>query len=172
MPNMPVFTPPQSRAGGPTRSTISHSPRTATVILGPRLAESNRCWPREDADLGDCVHARTGNQEPRCQSPTLKLSPPRKLPAASSRCGTRRRTELSAERLPRPLPMRLGDLEGALAVRVEDKRQGRPSCMICHRCRNYAARGSESWSRKSEQGDKWSFCLTAGTLCPANQERP
>jgi hypothetical protein len=25
--------------------------------------------------------------------------------------------------------------------------------------------------KKSEQGDKWSFCLTAGTLCPANQER-
>ena len=22
------------------------------------------------------------------------------------------------------------------------------------------------------QDDKWSFCLTAGTLCPANQERP
>jgi hypothetical protein len=31
---------------------------------------------------------------------------------------------------------------------------------------------SQSWSRKSEQGDKWSFCLTAGTLCPANQEKP
>jgi hypothetical protein len=30
----------------------------------------------------------------------------------------------------------------------------------------------QSWSRKSEQGDKWSFCLTAGTLCPANQEKP
>src|SRR6266568_6418549 len=30
----------------------------------------------------------------------------------------------------------------------------------------------ESWSRKSEQGDKWGFCLIAGTLCPANQERP
>ena len=30
----------------------------------------------------------------------------------------------------------------------------------------------QSWSRKSERGDKWSFCLTAGTLCPANQERP
>jgi hypothetical protein len=29
----------------------------------------------------------------------------------------------------------------------------------------------ESRSRKSAQGDKWSFCLTAGTLCPANQER-
>jgi hypothetical protein len=29
----------------------------------------------------------------------------------------------------------------------------------------------QSWSRKSEQDDKWSFCLIAGTLCPANQER-
>jgi hypothetical protein len=28
----------------------------------------------------------------------------------------------------------------------------------------------ESRLRKSEQDDKWSFCLTAGTLCPANQE--
>ena len=27
-------------------------------------------------------------------------------------------------------------------------------------------------SRKSAQDDKWSFCLTAGTLVPANQERP
>jgi hypothetical protein len=26
--------------------------------------------------------------------------------------------------------------------------------------------------RKFGQGDKWSFCLTAGTLWPANQERP
>ena len=32
--------------------------------------------------------------------------------------------------------------------------------------------GSESRSRKSAQDDKWSFCLTAGTLWPANQERP
>jgi len=30
----------------------------------------------------------------------------------------------------------------------------------------------ESRSRKSAQDDKWSFCLTAGTLCPSNQERP
>jgi hypothetical protein len=29
----------------------------------------------------------------------------------------------------------------------------------------------ESWPQGSEQDDKWSFCLTAGTLCPANQER-
>jgi nucleoside-diphosphate-sugar epimerase len=30
----------------------------------------------------------------------------------------------------------------------------------------------QSRSRKSAQGVKWSFCLTAGTLLPANQERP
>jgi len=30
----------------------------------------------------------------------------------------------------------------------------------------------KSRSRKSAQCDKWSFCLTAGTLWPANQERP
>jgi hypothetical protein len=28
----------------------------------------------------------------------------------------------------------------------------------------------ESRLRKSEQEDRWSFCLTAGTLCPTNQE--
>ena len=31
---------------------------------------------------------------------------------------------------------------------------------------------AESRPRKSAQDDKWSFCLTAGTLWPANQERP
>ena len=34
------------------------------------------------------------------------------------------------------------------------------------------ANPKQSWSRKSAQDDKWSFCLTVGTLCPANQERP
>ena len=29
----------------------------------------------------------------------------------------------------------------------------------------------QSRPQESEQDDKWSFCLTAGTLCPANQER-
>jgi len=29
----------------------------------------------------------------------------------------------------------------------------------------------QSRLRKFEQVDKWSFCLTAGTLVPANQER-
>jgi hypothetical protein len=28
----------------------------------------------------------------------------------------------------------------------------------------------ESRPRKSGQDDRWSFCLTAGTLCPSNQE--
>ncbi len=31
--------------------------------------------------------------------------------------------------------------------------------------------GVQSWPQESEQDDKWSFCLTAGMLCPANQER-
>jgi putative transposase len=37
----------------------------------------------------------------------------------------------------------------------------------------FAARPNQgqSRSRKSAQDDKWSFCLTAGTLCPTNQER-
>jgi hypothetical protein len=26
--------------------------------------------------------------------------------------------------------------------------------------------------RNFAQGDKWNFCLTTGTLVPANQERP
>jgi hypothetical protein len=30
---------------------------------------------------------------------------------------------------------------------------------------------AESRPRESEQDDKWNFCLTAGTLCLANQER-
>jgi tripartite-type tricarboxylate transporter receptor subunit TctC len=30
----------------------------------------------------------------------------------------------------------------------------------------------QSRPQESAQGDKWSFCLTAGTLCPSNQEKP
>lgn len=36
--------------------------------------------------------------------------------------------------------------------------------------RDYAT--EQSRPQESEQDDKWSFCLTAGTLCPVNQERP
>jgi hypothetical protein len=31
---------------------------------------------------------------------------------------------------------------------------------------------AESRFRKFAQDDKWSFCLTAGRVVPANQERP
>jgi hypothetical protein len=34
-----------------------------------------------------------------------------------------------------------------------------------------AEEGNESRPQESERDDKWSFCLTAGTLCPANQEK-
>jgi len=47
-----------------------------------------------------------------------------------------------------------------------------PPKMMLGPCRGGAVRlGEESRSRKSAQDDKWSFCLTAGTLCAANQER-
>ena len=36
----------------------------------------------------------------------------------------------------------------------------------------YLMGNAKSRSRESAQDDKWNFCLTAGTLCPANQERP
>jgi hypothetical protein len=29
---------------------------------------------------------------------------------------------------------------------------------------------TQSRPRKSGRDDRWSFCLTAGTLCPSNQE--
>jgi hypothetical protein len=32
-------------------------------------------------------------------------------------------------------------------------------------------KGSKSWFRNFGQDDKWNFCLTTGTLVPANQER-
>jgi hypothetical protein len=35
-----------------------------------------------------------------------------------------------------------------------------------------AVKSKESRTRNSAQDDRWNFCLTAGTLCPANQERP
>jgi hypothetical protein len=37
---------------------------------------------------------------------------------------------------------------------------------------NGSFQDAQSRFRKSAQDDKWSFCLTVGTLCPANQERP
>jgi hypothetical protein len=42
---------------------------------------------------------------------------------------------------------------------------------ITAQCVRHQHRQRESWFRKSAQGDRWSFCLTAGTLCLTNQER-
>jgi hypothetical protein len=37
--------------------------------------------------------------------------------------------------------------------------------------RTKAFHDGKSRPQESERDDKWSFCLTAGTLCPANQEK-
>jgi hypothetical protein len=42
---------------------------------------------------------------------------------------------------------------------------------IAENARRSALVSAESRPQESGQDDKWSFCLTAGTLCPANQER-
>ena len=36
----------------------------------------------------------------------------------------------------------------------------------------YQPAAQQKWFRNFAQGDKWNFCLTAGTLVPTNQERP
>ena len=41
----------------------------------------------------------------------------------------------------------------------------------CNAWNRLCAEVGQSRSRKSAQKDKWSFCLTAGTVVPANQER-
>ncbi len=69
------------------------------------------------------------------------------------------------ERLGRTRPLLLSDL------RPNDKVMMRAQSMIYEQGRNEAgAVGDESRPRKSGQDDRWSFCLTAGTLCPSNQE--
>jgi hypothetical protein len=49
--------------------------------------------------------------------------------------------------------------------------QTKPSCKDADTTIRKYSIEDKSWSRKSVQDDKWSFCLTAGTLWPANQER-
>jgi len=48
---------------------------------------------------------------------------------------------------------------GSFATKREAKHNGRLEMQ------------GQSRPQESEQDDKWSFCLTAGTLCPANQEK-
>ncbi len=66
------------------------------------------------------------------------------------------------------------------AISCHSHRAYRAAAMMVRRllevlCDDMGASGAnlkESWFRKSAQDDRWSFCLTAGTLCPANQETP
>ena len=53
------------------------------------------------------------------------------------------------------------------ASELRNKSKTKRKCS--HRSRPLAG---QRWPRKSAQDAKWSFCLTAGTLCAANQERP
>jgi hypothetical protein len=66
--------------------------------------------------------------------------PLRRLLAASSRCGTRRKTELSGARLRKKLPMRRGASRARLLFASRISGKGHPNCTTCRRCRNYAAR--------------------------------
>src|SRR6516164_5929197 len=71
-----------------------------------------------------------------------RMSPLRKLPAASSRCGMRRRSESSSVRSPRPSSTPLKALRARLACASRLSGKGHPNCTICRRCRKYAARAS------------------------------
>ena len=53
---------------------------------------------------------------------------------------------------------------------VSKQNIGTASSPCTYRGRSATSR-EQSRPQESEQDDKWSFCLTAGTLCPANQER-
>jgi hypothetical protein len=52
------------------------------------------------------------------------------------------------------------------------ERLGTPN-FVCITCggTDWCTAEGQSRLRKSAQDDKWSFCLIAGTLCPANQEK-
>jgi DNA topoisomerase-3 len=62
--------------------------------------------------------------------------------------------------------------EGALAVRVEDKRgKGRLSCMICRRCRNYAARDSAGRPARRSRWRRSSMMARARRSSPIRAPR-
>ena len=63
---------------------------------------------------------------------------------------------------------------GSIMLQYEPRRPvGRGLCrlVIVRHIPTLISGGPQSWPRKSGRDDKWSFCLTAGTLCPVNQER-
>jgi hypothetical protein len=63
---------------------LSLTPRM-TVAVRAGSAESNRCWPREDADPWQSCASASWKSGTSCPSHILRLSPPRKLPDRSSR---------------------------------------------------------------------------------------
>ena len=115
--------------------------RTATVILGQGARRVIGVGRVKTPTLA-IVCKRELEIRNSCHSPILKLSPPRRLRVANSRCGTRRRIGLSGARLRKKLPMRLGTSRARLPCASRISGRGRPSCTICLPCRNYAARGS------------------------------
>ena len=60
---------------------------------------------------------------------------------------------------------------GPMLVPIRTRINDRPSSAIGSIATIGIGRMVRAGLRESEQDDKWSFCLTAGTLCPANQER-
>ena len=63
------------------------------------------------------------------------------------------------------------DVEGKTAFVTYRKSPGAITLVHTEVPPDLGGRGLESRLRKSAQADKWSFSLTAGTLCPANQDR-
>jgi DNA invertase Pin-like site-specific DNA recombinase len=64
--------------------------------------------------------------------------------------------------------------EGRKRAQARGVRFGRPLKLTRYQIKVALARreaGEQSRPQESERDDKWSFCLTAGTLCPANQEK-
>ena len=103
--------------------------RTATVILGRGARKSSALAGSRRRPWPSCA-SESWKSATSCHSPILKLSQPRKLRAASSRCGTRLRTGLSGARLRKKLPMRLGASRAHLPCASRISGKGHPSCRL------------------------------------------
>jgi CRP-like cAMP-binding protein len=60
--------------------------------------------------------------------------------------------------------------EGRVKIAVISD-QGKEAVVAFLKVGDFIGEGCQSRLRESAQGDKWSFCLTAGKIWPANQER-
>jgi len=118
-----AFTPRLLRGGRPTRSTTCHLP-ARRPLCWPGSASCDRRWPRKNADFGHRVQRELEIRN-FVPSPILKLLPPRRWrrPIPDAVCATDRivRREIAQD-----VVKAADGFEGALAVRVEEKRQGPP----------------------------------------------